>query len=254
MENNRLLEFTLSVGKRLLENGAEAYRVEDTIMRILKSFNIENCSVFVTTTGLFACIESNTKMIRINSRGINLSKVADINDLSRNIVDKKISLDEAFLRLNEIDIKKGYPDMLTSFCAGATCFFFVLMFRGTFSDALSSFIVGGLLNQFNIYLNARKTTSFIATLLGGIFIALGSLLNLNLGLGNDVNMVIIGAVMPLVPGVCFTTAIRDIFAGDYISGSSRIFEAIVIAVAIALGVGIVLSIWLGYFGNFMIFS
>lgn len=253
MENNKILEFALTAGKILLENGAEAYRVEDTIMRIFKSFGIENCSVFVTTTGLFACIGSNTKMIRVSSRCINLTKVADINDLSRCLVEKRVNLDEAIVRLDEISTKLGYSNFVTSVCAGGTCALFVLLFGGTYSDGLSSFIVGSLLNYLNIYLISRNVTNFIATLLGGIFIALASLVNLNLGLGNDLDMVIIGAVMPLVPGMCFTTAVRDIFAGDYISGSSRIFEAIVIAVAIALGVGIVLSGWLKYFGSFFIF-
>ena len=58
--------------------------------------------------------------------------------------------------------------------------------------------------------------------------------------------------MPLVPGVCFTNAIRDIFEGDYISGGSRIFEAIVIAVSISIGVGAVLLAWLNIFGSFVI--
>ena len=84
------------------------------------------------------------------------------------------------------------------------------------------------------------------------FVAIITLVNLNLGIGKDVNNVIISAVMPLVPGVCFTNAIRDIFEGDYISGGSRIFEAIVIAVSIAIGVGAVLLIWLKIFDSFLI--
>ena len=48
--------------------------------------------------------------------------------------------------------------------------------------------------------------------------------------------------MPLVPGVAITNAIRDIMAGDFLSGTARVVEAVLIAVAIASGVGPVLRI------------
>ncbi len=43
--------------------------------------------------------------------------------------------------------------------------------------------------------------------------------------------------MPLVPGVPFTNAIRDIADGDYISGSVRMLDALLIFFCIAIGVG-----------------
>ncbi len=55
------------------------------------------------------------------------------------------------------------------------------------------------------------------------------------GLNSDT--IIVSAVMPLVPGVTFTTAIRDTLNGDYAAGSARILEAIVVGLAVAFGVG-----------------
>ena len=54
----------------------------------------------------------------------------------------------------------------------------------------------------------------------------------------DLDMVIIGGIMPIVPGVVFTTAMRDTLNGDYTSGASRILEAAVIAIAVAVGVAL----------------
>ena len=47
----------------------------------------------------------------------------------------------------------------------------------------------------------------------------------------------ISAIMTLVPGVTFTTAIRDTLNGDYGAGSARMLEAIVVALAVSAGVG-----------------
>jgi len=75
---------------------------------------------------------------------------------------------------------------------------------------------------------------------------------LNLGLGNNINSIIIGTIMPLVPGISLTNAIRDILEGDFLSGSARILDAILIAVAIATGVGTVMNLWYGAFGGVII--
>jgi uncharacterized membrane protein YjjB (DUF3815 family) len=57
------------------------------------------------------------------------------------------------------------------------------------------------------------------------------------------DVMIISSIMSLVPGVAFTTSIRDILNGDYASGSARMLEAIVVALAIAAGVGLGLVSW-----------
>ena len=49
--------------------------------------------------------------------------------------------------------------------------------------------------------------------------------------------------MPLVPGLAITNAIRDIIAGDYISGGARLFDAVVVAIALAAGAGSVMYIF-----------
>ena len=41
--------------------------------------------------------------------------------------------------------------------------------------------------------------------------------------------------MPLVPGLAITNAIRDIIAGDYLSGGARLFDAVVVALATGAG-------------------
>ena len=55
--------------------------------------------------------------------------------------------------------------------------------------------------------------------------------------GWNLDIVIISSLMPLVPGVAITNAIRDTLRGDYISGGARILEAFLTAAAIGLGAG-----------------
>ena len=48
-------------------------------------------------------------------------------------------------------------------------------------------------------------------------------------------------MLPLVPGVNFTNAIRDVADQDYIAGSVRMLDALLVTFCIALGVGLVIT-------------
>ena len=60
---------------------------------------------------------------------------------------------------------------------------------------------------------------------------------------------IVGAIMPLVPGLAFTNAIRDIANSDFLSGTVRMIDALMVFVYIAIGVGTMLSIYNNMIGG-----
>ena len=55
--------------------------------------------------------------------------------------------------------------------------------------------------------------------------------------------------MLFVPGLAITNAIRDTIAGDLVSGLTRAAEAFFVAISIAVGTGIVLSLWIALGGS-----
>ena len=67
--------------------------------------------------------------------------------------------------------------------------------------------------------------------------------------GGQLDYMIIGSIMPLIPGVPFTNAIRDIADGDYISGSVRMLDALLVFFCIAIGVGMAYSLMMGALGG-----
>lgn len=93
-------------------------------------------------------------------------------------------------------------------------------------------------------LSSLKLTFFINNFIGAFLASLFSYIFVKLGIGQNLDKIIIGSIMYLVPGVAITNAIRDTMSGDFISGSSRGIEAIFSALAIALGVGVILNLYL----------
>ena len=58
----------------------------------------------------------------------------------------------------------------------------------------------------------------------------------------SIDMVIIGVIMILIPGIAFTNAVRDILVGDTISGMMRLIESLLWAAGLA--VGFMLALWI----------
>lgn len=246
MDEKMLLQFAVGVGEILLRSGAETYRVEDTVERILSVKEGALPEAFVTPSGFFASVQGEvsgvtTRFVRVTDRSTNLERIVRANALSRHFVEGKLTIEEGFLELEKINASTPFANWLVVLSTGLLCLTFTVLFGGNIPDAISAYAVGILLGIFQRLAGMRGLASFLTNLLGGILVAILTLFFLSLGLGQHYELTIIGSIMPLVPGMAITTAVRDIMSGDFLSGTSRIAEAVITASAIAAGVGIVLS-------------
>lgn len=243
-----ILALAVEIGDALLRNGAEIYRVEDTVMHILEAYEIENYDVYVLSNGIFASANENRddacSMIRHVPLGTtHLGRVAALNQLSREICSHECSLIDAWVRLDECKSIPFAKKSVQLFFCGLGCGCFAYLFGGKPLDGFVAFFVGVLLQLFLFALNRHKTSKFITNILGSALVTLLSLIVLTLGAPILYDKVIIGSIMLLVPGIALTTSIRDFFNGDYLSGAIHMIDAILTAFCIAVGVGAVITIY-----------
>ena len=146
------------------------------------------------------------------------------------------TLDYAFKKMREIKAKKRYPAYIVISALMMSAPFFAIMFGGTFKDSLFAFLIMAIQAMFITLTSKYKLTLFVSNFLGA-FIAtvLVMLLNKIFLIHNPFSIIIV-SLMPLVPGVQVTNAVRDFMAGDYLSGMIGIQAAIFVSTAIALGV------------------
>lgn len=244
-----IMEVCLLAGKVMLQSGAETYRVEDTMNRIARACNIFEAHSYVVPTGIFLSIQGEsrsteqTKFLRISERLIDLNKVVLVNDISRKMSTGEIALGEAYQSLRKIEEARPlYPIWLQILAAAMTSGFFALMYGGTWIDVGPAIIAGGV--SYLIYLNASKMVGvkFFAEVLASFIIGTIAYFLYHLGWNFHVDKVIIGSVMPLVPGVLITNAVRDLMAGDLVSGLARGAEAFFTALAVGTGIAVVISV------------
>ncbi len=243
---DRLLQTATHAGKLLLESGAEIVRVEDTICRICEAYDAQEASSIVMPTAIFVTLvaegRSVSKVVRIKSRGLDISRIDQINSLSRQ--SRQLTLDEFEQRLNAIEQKPPYPPLANILAGVLAASGFTLFFGGKAQDALCACLIGALIQRVSAALEKKKFPSFFSiSLCSAMTAALAIAMN-ETGLAVNRDALIIGSLMLLVPGLAITNAVRDSLAGDLISGMSRAMEAMMIAIAVALGPGLVMSLWM----------
>ena len=243
---DELLRLGLSLGEAMMQAGAEVYRVEDTLARLLQKTGAEEVQVIATPTGIYLSVtlqgEVHTAVKRIGRGSIDLSKVCELNALSRSVAagayPSDVLRDVKTILTRPPEYAKWQQSLLVAVAGGA----FALLFGGGVVEAFAGAVGALLVQVICAGLGTLGTNRFLVDFAGGGTAALSALL-LNLAISHKTDLAIIGAIMTLVPGLLLTNAIRDALSGNLLSGTSRLLEAFFVSISIAGGVGAVLSLW-----------
>ncbi|UXS75192.1 threonine/serine exporter family protein [Staphylococcus chromogenes] len=246
IDENKVLDVVLLAGKVLLESGAETYRVEDTMGRIAASFGLDDTYAFVTSTAIMFSLNdrTNTRLVRVRERTTDLEKIAIANNVSRKISQNKITLEEAKTELIHLEQASLQFSFIVKFLSAAIASgFFLFMFGGVAHDFIYAVMAGaGAFLTFDLvqrYIQIKFFSEFISSM---VVIAVAASFT-KLGMTVNQDIITIAGVMPLVPGILITNAIRDLMAGELLAGMSRGVEAALTAFAIGAGVAVVLIIF-----------
>lgn len=242
MDYNTLLDLVVELGYRLSMCGAETFRVEESINRILSAYNIQ-AEAYAIPNCLIVSIETpegkpRTRMRRIGHHGNDLDGVEKFNSLSRLICQTTPAPATAVQWMHDTDrslLKYSFPAIVLGNFMGA--FGFSFLFGASFPDALLAGMCGILIALVNRLLNNLETNQFFRTIIASFVMAVPPYILAILGVGTNTDAVIIGTIMLLVPGLLFVNALRDIIYGDTNSGVNRIMQVLLVAAALCLGTG-----------------
>ena len=251
MEYSKLLDLASDLGHDLAMAGAETFRVEESITRVLKAYDID-AEVFVIPNCMHISIEPVigrplTRMRRIGLHGNDLDAVEKFSSLSRRICAEHPAPEIAARWLEETRQQlRTYrlPVNLLGHFVGS--FGFCMLYSGTPMDALFSGICGLMVGFLNLLSDRWHANQFFCTIFAAFPMSLFAYALGALNIVPNADRVIIGALMLLVPGLLFTNAMRDIIFGDTNSGINRIIQVLLIALAIALGTAAawnLISLW-----------
>lgn len=219
------------IGAKIIENGGEISRGEDSIRRILKSANKKETNVYCLSNLVIVSTEDKTVTKRISKNDINLFEIEKWNYISRCLCGG-IAPNKKFNKYSIL-----YTIISIFLATGGFCIYF----GGSIIDALLSGIIGLLI--YYIPFNRLKIFSqtFVQCLIAGTLAYLPTII----GIKSSPEKIVIGVIMLLIPSISIGVAIRDIMYSDTLSGIIELTEGIFIALAISLGIVLAVII----FGN-----
>ncbi|HJD04128.1 MAG: threonine/serine exporter family protein [Mediterraneibacter sp.] len=241
MDDKSTANMAVLAGEIMLRSGAETYRVEDTIKHILDTAGTAETESLVMLTGIIVTIDrpgegAVTVMRRVHDRGSNMHRIVEVNEISRQYCAGELTAEETWDRLKKIK-GKLYTVPMYNLATILVSAGFAPLFGGGVREILASGAVGAVLAVLMTIGKRVRISGFILNIICSAGIAVAAVLLRLWYPFLNMDTVIISGIMPLVPGVAITNAIRDTLRGDYISGGARALEAFVTAAAVAIGAG-----------------
>lgn len=246
LRSQQALTLAADAAALLLASGAETSRAQETAEILFRSFGTGELQAYVLTNGVIAVpLEHSLPggVRNVPNSSVNLTRVAAVNELSRQAAAGRVSLAQARCRLDEIKHLPELEDWKQMLACGIGCACAGVMFGGGAWEALAASIAGMCVQALLLWL-ARTGINRIFSRLAGAALVVSVITLVGLVLpGLNQNPPTIGALMPLTPGVALTMSIRDFISGDYLSGTIRLIDALLTAGCIACGVGLALMVW-----------
>lgn len=236
----RLLTLIMDVGEHMLRSGAEVDRAEESVKRMGISLGFSRIDVFIITSSIVVsafCPDGKTitQTRRIESGTTDFEKLHRLNQLSRNICENKMSADEIEEALSRALKCRHYPIWLEVVSYALVAFSFTLFFGGGIVEAIVAMLIGAVIRITLVFSEKLISNKMFSKFLSSLIATALSFVALAIGIIPDVDKVMIGNIMLLIPGIGLTNALRDLFSGDSIAGLLRTVEACLIALSIAAG-------------------
>ena len=241
-----LLCLALDVGEGLLKTGGEVSRVEDTIERICYAYGAAHVEVFTIISVINAAIRMpdgsySSQLRRVRHTTTDLGAIERYNALSREICATVPSLEEFDERIQAIKRVRTYPVWVHYLASAGAASAFAVFFGGGWKDAVAA-AIAGILIALVIHYARDRLDGLAETVIAAFLTTLLSVFLVRIEFLADGGAVMIGSIMLLVPGLTFGTALRDLLNGDLLAGMMKLLQAILLALMIAFGYVIGMSV------------
>ena len=236
----KLLSCAMDIGEQMLISGAEVQRVEESITRMCSAFGAKRTDVFIITSSMVVTVlgendECYTQTRRVTTSGTDYEKLHKLNNLCRKICACNMTSEEIENEFANAVNSKSYPFWLECISYSLIAGSFTLFFGGTLTQTAVSLFAGAVVRFIILLCEKTVSSKVFSKFLSCASATLIAFIAVKIGLINDVDKVIIGNIMSLIPGIGLTNALRDLFAGDSMAGILRSVEAVLTALAIAAG-------------------
>lgn len=238
--NRAKIKFIMLLGKSLHRYGASSDRIEKALGLISQNLGIKadffSIPTSITASFKLSEYEEETRMERLKPGKVNLSKLRHVDQTVDDVVEDKITIDQGTLTItNILDKAPLYNNYMVTLSYGLISLSVSVFLKGSWIDAISSFILGLIVGLFSETVKEERLDSiregfiaFFITLITLICSSFNPLLN--------TNIIILSSLIVLIPGLMVTTSMIELASQNLTSGTARLTGSIMILMKISFGV------------------
>lgn len=259
-ELSEVLNFLADVSRALLECGCSSHRLENLCVRLGRDYETAT-EVLAIPTGVWIKVQRGEEqlidLIRVKHWAVNLDKLSTINQYASALVKRDLPLSEARRQLNRALARSApYPRALIVLSGAVASGSYVFLNQGSWVGSLLAMCGGAVAQAVISFGGGNENRRFLGDFLGAIMVSalvLGVVESAKFwGVPSgalagtltraDQFRIVTGGLIALFPGLTFVNAIHEIAQKNLVSGTARLLEALMAAVALAFGVGLVFGL------------
>jgi uncharacterized membrane protein YjjP (DUF1212 family) len=238
----RTLAVVIRVGALLLSSGAATEEVERAMRSIARASGLANVLAIVQFGTISVSydpgpeVEPITVIRLARNTDRDYARLAAASDLARRLANSRMTVDEALAAIKEIESAAApYPTWLTWLAAAISAGGATVLFGGGPAEvaaaALATFAARPALD----WLTGSGLPTFFRNVAGPAIAVVIVLVLVLLGIPALAPVAVIGAIVIFLPGGALAAGMRDLIDGSIVSGTARLFEALLLAAAVAIG-------------------
>ena len=231
----------------MVASGTHSSRISRSAKRIAESYGYDlRINLSLRNLSIMLCESEDPsnhyyELIAVPAAPISLSNNADLSRLSWEVYDKKMPVEEFEAKFNKIISTPRYSHWVVALMASLASFGLCYLFSGTIWAMIMVFISTFISFNFKSFLTKKHVNNHLTILLTALtaaFIAsLGAFID-----EQTATVAVTTSVLYLVPGVVFISGLIDILEGFVVIGSSRLMNATLHTISLAIGLLISLNI------------
>ena len=235
-----VIDLALWAGQLLLQYGAEAERVEQTLIYFGTGLGCQWLDVLVSPNVILLTTSSGdefrTKVRRVPSLGVDLTKVSAVNRLSRRVAAGELDRATVRAELERISsLKPHYNRWLVALMVGLACAAFSRLFGGDWPVFAVTWVASSVA-MFTRQALARRDfnpllVAIVTAFVAGLVASSAALFDLSA----TPQLALASSVLLLVPGVPLINAAEDLIKGHLVIGLVRGVFGVLVSLGIALG-------------------
>ncbi|KAF8941575.1 hypothetical protein EDD21DRAFT_363453 [Dissophora ornata] len=239
-------DYVLRLARAMIKFGAPSHRLEDAIDHTARTLELNLQCIYMPNVMVIAFTDyethtSETHLLKV-SAGLDMFRFAQVHQILKMVTHSSMPVEEAIMKLDAINAEKDlWPRWanILGYAVASSCTA-PMFFKGNWVDAGFSFLIGGTVGLMSWLSEKVPSYAHICEVTMSVVVAFVAEALHNQVCRSSVKMA--GIVM-LLPGYTITCSVMELSSRHMISGSVRLFYAVIFSLLLGYGLTIGASLW-----------